>query len=272
MRKLLPHTALVILLNTVIFGQAPSLPAFDAASVKRSDPSPRNLSPNLCRGGPGTPDPGTLMCTNVALSYLVTLAYNLQFYELISPEWMIHGGKESGYDVAAKIPAGATKQQYRLMLQNLLAERFHLAVHRDPRNLPHYRLVSGKVVSRLKRSPEPPPAGPAFAMSIVNGHLHYEAHHRSLAQFADFLTTILSGPVTDDTGLAGDYEIALDFMPDDRWRGFAYLPRPSSAEAAEATPNLFVAVAEQLGLKLEATKGPLSVLVVDRADKIPVEN
>jgi uncharacterized protein (TIGR03435 family) len=109
-------------------------------------------------------------------------------------------------------------------------------------------------------------------MTIVNGHLHYEARHRSLAQLADFLTTILSGPVTDDTGLTGDYEITLDFVPDDRWRGYPYLPRPSGGEAAEATPNLFVAVAEQLGLKLEATKTPLQVLVVDRADKMPVEN
>lgn len=245
-------------------------PTFEVVSVKRSVPG--NNQPNGCRGGPGSSDPGMLTCTNSALAMLVSTAYNLQFYELISPEWLIHGGSEEGYDIVARIPPGATKEQYRLMLQKLLADRFHLAAHRGSRDLPKYALVLGKGKPRLTQPVEPPPPGPGVAQAIVNGHLRFSLHNKPLVSLADFLTTVLTGPVSDETGIAGNYDITLEFMPDDRWRGFPYLPRPNDAAGADAVPNLITAIQEQLGLKLETRKGPVSVLVVDHADKAPVEN
>jgi uncharacterized protein (TIGR03435 family) len=245
-------------------------PTFEAASVKRSDPTATELAPNTCQGGPGTSDPGLFTCTNAALNVLVIRAYGLQFYQLISPDWMNQGGSQSGYNIAAKLPEGTTPDRFRLMFQNLLSERFHLVVHREARDLPRYSLMLGKDKPKIKRSSEPAPPGPAFAQTIVIGHLRFSQHNRPLASFAGFLTTQLSTAVVDETGLSGDYDITIEFMPDSRWRGIGSLPPVNSA--TDDTPNLFVAIQNQLGLKLESRKGPVEVVVVDHADKTPVAN
>jgi uncharacterized protein (TIGR03435 family) len=79
----------------------------------------------------------------------------------------------------------------------------------------------------------------------------------------------LSAPVADESGLTGDYDFSVEFMPDERWRGF----QPATASAgSEPVPDLFLAIQNQLGLKLEAQKGPVEVVVVDHADKAPVAN
>jgi uncharacterized protein (TIGR03435 family) len=264
-------TACIVLVTAASFAQNPAdQPAFEAASVKRSDPKATGPIAINCNGGPGSSDPGLLTCTNVALAQLAAIAYKLQFYELVSPEWMIHGGSQNGYDVVAKIPPGATQDQYRLMFQRLLAERFHLVVHRESRDMAKYALVLGKGKPKLTPSAAPSPSEPPFAQTVVNGHLRFSLRNRPLALLAKILTTQLSGPVTDETGLSGDYDITLEFMPDDRSRGFS--PPAASAAAADAIPDLFIAIQDQLGLKIEARKGPVSVRVVDHADKAPVEN
>ncbi len=242
---------------------------FEAASVKRSDANNVGSAPNVCRGGPGTADPDLLICTNSALSMLVQRAYNVLFYELISPDWMLMGGSESGYDITAKIPAGTTAEQFRLMLQNLLAERFHLAVHRETRVMSRYTLKFSKAVNTLKRSSEPEPPGPRIVPNFVNGHFRYAQHNLPLKAFAGFLTTQLSAPVADESGLSGDYDFTIEFMPDERWRGFQGAAVPVESEPF---PDLFFAIQNQLGLKLEAQKGPVEVVVVDHADKVPVAN
>ena len=243
---------------------------FEVASVKRSDAARNNLPPNVCSGGPGSPDPVLLRCTNAPLGVFVSIAYDLQFYELIEPDWMKLGGAESGYDLSAKIAAGATKEQYRIMLRNLLAERFHLTAHRETRNVPRYAVALGKGPAKLQDPIAKPPGGRAYGMQFAEGHIRFDGYRLSLKQFAGFLTTMLSGPVTDETNLQGDYSFTLEFTPDDRWPG--YSPQWASTQKGEPAPNLFTAVQDQLGLKLESTKGPLEVLVMDHADKIPAEN
>jgi uncharacterized protein (TIGR03435 family) len=194
----------------------------------------------------------------------------LQFYELIEPDWMKLGGAESGYDLSAKIPAGATREQYHIMLRSLLAERFHLTVHRETRNVPRYAVVLGKGPARLQDPLAKPPDGRAFGVQMANGHIRLDGYRFSLKQFAGFLTTMLSGPVTDETNLPGNYSFTLEFTPDDRWPG--YSAGWASAQKGEPAADLFAAIRDQLGLKLESTKGPIEVLVVDHADKIPAEN
>jgi len=110
----------LIVISSACFAQSPAeQPAFEVASVKRSDPGVTGRTAIGCHGGPGSSDPGLLTCTNAALSMLVAVAYNLQFYELISPEWMNQGGSASGYDVAAKIPPGATKHSRKINFHRL---------------------------------------------------------------------------------------------------------------------------------------------------------
>jgi uncharacterized protein (TIGR03435 family) len=99
------------------------------------------------------------------------------------------GGAQNGYDVVARIPVPTSKDDYRLMLQKLLAERFRLAVNREVKQLPCHVLSLGKAAPKIKSSAAPPPPGPRLAMDIVNGHLHYAQHNMSLAAFANMLTT-----------------------------------------------------------------------------------
>ncbi len=163
-----------ILVSIFLPTRAADLPSFDAASVKRSDPNNRSSASNVCTGGPGTSDPTTLRCTNAGLSLYVLLAYDVKFYEVICPNWVMLGGPNNGYDITAKIPAGTTKEQYRQMLQHLLADRFHMVVHRESRELPVYTLLPGKGRSKLTSSTTPAPPGPRVADQLREQSLHLE--------------------------------------------------------------------------------------------------
>jgi len=211
-----------------------------------------------------------LHCANSALSLFILNAYDVKWYQLVAPDWVIHGGRESGYDVAAKIPPGTSKGDYRLMLQHLLADRFHLVVHRETRELPIYSLVSGTGKPNMVPSPSPPPPGPRCAMSMIKNHFHWVCHNNLLRDLAGNLETQFWSTVVDNTGLSGEYDFTLDFIPEVSWQdrvGWS----PSSA-IVDDTPNLDAAISEQLGLKLKRGKGPVQVLVVDSADRNPTEN
>jgi uncharacterized protein (TIGR03435 family) len=259
--------AALTLLIFLAFGN--DLPSFEAASVKHSDPNSRAGS-NVCTGGPGTPDPGMLHCTNSSLALFILQAYDLKWYKLISTDWVIHGGSLSGYDVSAKIPPGTSKADYRLMLQHLLADRFHLVVHHETRDLPVYSLVPGAGKAKLVPSSSPAPPGPRCAMSMVKNHFHLACHNTLLKDLAGNLETQFWSDVPDETGLTGEYDFTLDFMPAEEWQGRTGWS-PSSA-IADDTPTLDAAISEQLGLKLKRGKGPVQVLVVDKAEKNPTEN
>jgi uncharacterized protein (TIGR03435 family) len=261
-------TAVLSLLVSSVL--AAELPSFEAASVKHSDPAARSLGSNVCTGGPGTSDPGMLHCTNSSLSLFILLAYDVKWYKLVSPDWVIHGGSESGYDVTAKIPPGTSKADYRLMLQHLLADRFGLVVHREARELPVYSLVSAKGKPKIVPSSSPAPPGPRCAISFVENHFHWACHNTLMKDLAGNLETQFWSNVADETGLSGEYDFILDFIPPESWQ--AKVGWSPSSAITDETPALDTAISEQLGLKLERGKGPVEVLVVDKADKNPAEN
>jgi uncharacterized protein (TIGR03435 family) len=149
--RLIAATISTIYLCCGAYGQsAANLPSFVAASVKLAAP------PFVfrCWGGPGTPDPGQFTCTNAPLIVLLTTAYGLKSYQIEGPDWL----NSDRFDIVAKIPAETTKEQYKLMLQNLLAERFKLTLHHQTRELPMYALVVGKGGPKMKLSDEEPAA------------------------------------------------------------------------------------------------------------------
>jgi uncharacterized protein (TIGR03435 family) len=250
---------------------APSadLPSFEVASVKRSDPKAANSGPNVCKGGPGTLDPTTLRCTNAALSLFILQAYDVKFYEMVAPEWVTHAS-ESSYDVSAKIRPGTTKENYRLMLQRMLSERFHLRVHRETREMPAYVLSLGKKGPKLTPPSMAEPQAPHFTATFIGNHFHWAFHKAALADLAGSLVSQFWSPVLDETGLSGEYDFTLDFAPDENWQTRVGW-RPASSVPDE-TPVLATAISEQLGLKLASRRGPVKVLVVDSADRAPVEN
>ena len=144
--------SLALFTSSMVFGQSTaSLPSFEVASVKvaeqpKPDAQGRLFIMRGCRGGPGTTDPGTLTCNNTPLRQLLVTAYTLKNYQVEGPAWL----DTDGYDIVAKVLAGTTKEDFNLMLQSLLAERFKVAVHRETKSMQVYALSIGKGGPKVK--------------------------------------------------------------------------------------------------------------------------
>ncbi len=144
------------------------------------------------------------------------------------------------------------------MLQRLLDERFKLKLHHESREFPVYALVVDKRGSKVRLSATPGP----YRFSARGGHA--VGISVTMAQFANRLTKEVGRPVVDFTGLAGQFDLTLDWQPE--------VVQPGNPDAASDRPSIFSALPEQLGLKLEPQRVSLDVLVVDAGVKVPVEN
>ena len=207
------------------------------------------------RGGPGTSDPGQIRFVNSTLANVVTTAYNLKPYQLTAPDWM----NDARFDIVAKVPDGASGADLRTMLQNMLAQRFGMKVHFDKKDMQAYSLVIAK--GGLKMKPAAEGAGvPTASASMRMGSksMHFMVPHATMASICASLSRQLSEPVIDQTGLTGAYNFDLEFA------------REGAVDAT--APNLFTALQEQLGLKLESKKQPVDIVIVDHAEKTPTEN
>jgi uncharacterized protein (TIGR03435 family) len=148
------------------------------------------------------------------------------------------------------------------MLQSLLGERFKIELHREQRRIPHYALVVAKNGPKL-RAVQADPAG--ARQSYGKGRIfHSQIRMDTLAML---LSRQLREPVLDMTGMEGTYDVRLEWAPD----GLRAAETPEAEERA-AGPSIFTGLQEQLGLKLEARKDPLDILVVDRAERVPLAN
>jgi len=244
---------LILALLSLVAGRAQS-PAFDVASVKPSPPSETHyININL-----GTLQHGVLTLTNTTLSECVQYAYGLVSEEQIDgPDWI--RDRHFRVDIVAKTSPGTPRGQVLSMTQALLVERFHMELHREPKPVRHLELTIGRKGSKLPASPEGAEIHPG---TYDRGRLFYE--HQSMHNFTVLLSRQLKQPVLDLTGLTGFYDIHLEWAPDD--------PAPAETGNVAPLPDIFQAVEEQLGLHLESTKAPIEVIVIDRADKVPVAN
>jgi uncharacterized protein (TIGR03435 family) len=199
----------------------------------------------------------------------------------------------SGGFQQAKVPRGATVEQFRLMLQNLLGERFKLHIHKEKKELPVYALVVMKGGPKMKESPKLDPADEAKVLGPVSmgrdgrlimmsgpKGLHMQSPRATMERFEELLSNLLGLPVIDQSGLTAEYEISLDFSPEglDGMIGAKMMkgPPPGGNEGpgggtGEGVASIFTAV-QALGLKLESRKGPVDLIVVDSAQKMPSEN
>jgi uncharacterized protein (TIGR03435 family) len=262
----------------------PSGPAeFEAASVKVS---PSQTPRGRMRGGPGTEDPGQITFTNVTLFNVILRAYDVKAFQLSAPDWL----SSQKYDIVARVPRGASKEQANRMLQTLLAERFHLVLHHETKDLQGFELVVGRSGSKLKPSADsglpdlPPPSTPP--KTDVNGYpelngpglllmeglrgqavvVFLTARAQPLSALVELLSREFRMPILDKTGLAGKFDFKLEFAP----QAPNALPPETSDDSA--APNLTTAVQQQLGLRLSSSKVATDVLIADRADKVPTAN
>jgi uncharacterized protein (TIGR03435 family) len=229
-------------------------PVFDVASVK---PSPPSLSDSL-NINLGALNHGVVTLTNTTLSECIQYAYGLVSEDQINgPDWI--RDRKLRVDITAKTAPDTPRDQALLMMQALLAQRFHMELHREPKPVRHLELTVGRNGPKLAVSQAGAPLRP-FAYG--SGRLFYD--RRDMHSFALLLSRQLKQPVLDLTGLKGFYDIHLEWAAGD--------PSPAQTAAPDPLPDIFGAVEQQLGLHLESTKTPIDVLVIDRADKVPVAN
>lgn len=230
-------------------------PAFEVVSVKPTQGSPVN-------SGFRRASPGGLNATNITVRMLIEYAYDVRDDQISGgPAWL----DSERFEVVGKPPenpeGGNGGQMVRLRTQTLLADRFHLVLHRDTKELPVLVLTVAKNGPKgLKASSG---GSPDY---VTNGH-HLDCQRVSMAVFSTFLARQTGRSVTDKTGIAGDFDFTLDWTPDE---GVAGAPVDGGAPAQQFPP-FFLALQEQLGLRLDQQKGPVEVLVVERAER-PSEN
>lgn len=249
---------LCLLLSLVTISSAHGTqPSFEVASVR----------PSQNEVGPDYNNQITVSATefnghNVTLKRLIADAWQCQLKQVVGPAWL----DRNEYDVAARIPAGASREQIPLMLRSLLSERFHLKEHSETRQMRVYELKVGAGGPKIK----PVEAGGAPAVAAGPG-FHF---HGDMRQFADLLAVQFSIPamqdptapvraggeqipVLDKTGLHGIYDFSVPMRPELGTDAFTSWKR---------------ALADQLGLNIESRKGDVPVVVVDDIAKRPTSN
>ncbi len=223
---------------------------------------------------------------NVTLKIMLRFAYNLTTEDQISglPGW----AEGAHYDVEAKIDADAVAalkalpkeesgKQRRLLMQAMLADRFHLQLHHETKDLPIYTLVQAKGGTKLTPSqaapydpsaPRPAPGGKMGAGSMMVSNTELTAVGVPLTNLADFLAQVVHRQVKDQSGLTGVYDMKLTWARDEMGAGSH---DGADNAAASSAPSLFTALQEQLGLRLESTRGPVDTIVIDHVEQ-PTEN
>jgi uncharacterized protein (TIGR03435 family) len=245
-------------------------PAFEVASLKPSTSVNRGYSLTLYPGG-------RVRGVNISLQQLIQIAYDLKLKNQVTGafSWL----DSQRYNLEASAGSAVGEPQVRLMIQALLEERFKLKFHREIRELPVYSLVLAKNgVKRgtsLRAAPSgdcgamttpqavPPPAGPGAPDSPCGGiSLNFgklTGHRTNMGELATNLSTVLGSPVLDKTGIEGSFDLTLTWTPDQL--------APGQPPPDVSAPSIYTALQEQLGLKVEAGKGPVEIIVVDSAEK-----
>jgi uncharacterized protein (TIGR03435 family) len=274
-------------------------------------------------GGPGTNDPTRIVFQSATLKSLLVYAYGVKSYQISGPAFL----DSERYDIEGRIAPDTSKDQVAVMVQNLLATRFNLKLHRASKELPQYTMVLAKAGAKLKVSaPVDPeqqaqddgrPAGPA--PNMPRGGLTFDSDgfpvfpgggmpggpgrgrgglgmmmapgnrarimgtQATSADLAARLTELLSRPVTDASGLTAKYDIQLTFSTEGLNIAMGGPGGPGMPGGGPGGPeglqpqgdppaDLFSAIQSQLGLRLAPKKGSVDLLIVDSADKVPVEN
>ena len=279
-----------ILLASASFAQQ-----FEVASIRPSAPI-----------GPGGKvdvgvhiDGAQVRLVSFSLRDFLATAYRTRMTMVSGPDWTA----SERFDISATLPAGSTPAQLPEMLQALLADRFHLKLHKEKKEFPVYVLLPGKGPLKLKESPPDPdvdkdePKGTTnvaatgseagVSVNLGRGSSYsfvpnrFEVRKLTMAVFTTQLERYVDRPIVDMTGLTGQYDFALDFTPED-YRAMLMRVAISAGvslppEAMRMLDNVSIGGAlsdalQQVGLKVEARKAPLDVLVIDDALKTPTAN
>jgi uncharacterized protein (TIGR03435 family) len=260
-----------------------------------------------CFGGPGSSDPIRFTCANASVSLMVIQAYDLRADQIRPPA----SDDVTQFNVEAQVPSGATAEQVKAMLRNLLSERFKLAFHHASAEVKGYALIVAKSGLKMKESaPDPPstnaksdgpraapgpvkdadgflylPVSGGLTVSRANGLTRWVGRNVPVdagagdVRLTGLLHSLTDQPVIDSTGLRGKYDFVLTFSSDSAVgeREPARVPASPSDDGGiplpvAAGPTVFQALEEQLGLKMESRRVVIDIFVIDHREKAPVEN
>ncbi|MBZ5636164.1 MAG: TIGR03435 family protein [Acidobacteriia bacterium] len=237
-------------------------PAFEVATIRPSDPARPGQIITL-RGA-------EVITTNVTVHDLINLAYWLHPKQLTGgPAWT----ESDKFDLAGKPDAlgQPNVDQMKMMIQKLLADRFQLKFHFEKRDLSVYAIGIAKTGAKIIKSQDDPKGIPGWSFGRTASGTRITFRNAPLSQIAAVLQNSLDKPVVDQSGLSERYDFTLTFTPDPAQAALIGGPPPPAADNPDAAPDLFTAFQQQLGLKLESTKAPVDVMVIDKVEK-PSEN
>ncbi len=260
--------ASLIALSALAAQNATDQPKFEVASVKRTD---------RCFAGNASIDPGSVTLKGVPLRVVLMEAFKVKMEQIEGPSWL----DTDCFEISAKIPEGVNRDQLPAMLEALLTERFQLVAHKEDRPRSGYALVVDKGGPKYK---EDDPNAHFMGRDARPGLTLYGAFGvgrlkgvMTMATLASNLSSQGYGPVQDETGLTGKYDIDLTWTPDK-----AFAPGAVDATASASTPpgaeipapeaDLLTALRGSLGLKLERRNVRVQFVAIDHIERIPTEN
>lgn len=269
-------TVILALAAYGLYAQSEEKAAFEVASIK---PDTANPDMYTVRQLPG----GNLHAINAPVMVLIASAYKVQLYQVVGgPPWI----EREGFDIDAKAGQPMDDKHVRLALQTLLTDRFKLAMHRETRDLPVLALTATKGGIKVQTPKEggciapdatgpprfdgKPPCGTIRTVFAGEGAMLMEGSKVPVAVLVQTLAGLIGRPVIDRSGFTGELEVSVKFQPDESTNGAlhpggtrGFGPPPSESNV----PRIFAAVQEQLGLKLETSKGPVEVFVIDHVER-----
>jgi uncharacterized protein (TIGR03435 family) len=246
MPRTLRVTALALMAAANSFAQsAGAAPKFKVASIKPNTSTGQSSSINI--------DHVEIFVRNSTLHSIVQYAFSTRSFGVAAPDWL----STTRFDVTARFAAGTSRAECKAMMQELLIERFKLETHRETKRLQGYAITLAKSEPKIR------PVEDTGGRNADTGGDRFKMEQVSMAQFAGQLTGRLGQPVEDATRLKGVFTFNLTYTPE---RGL------DENSAQDSGPSIFTAVQEQLGLKLEARKIPVEILVVDHCERVPTEN
>ena len=267
-RPLFPIAISIILATPIAIAQSAAiqphtapLPEFAVAAIKLNKTA--STVDGIASSYMSTPS--GLNVTNMTLQALIRQAYGIEDNQIAgAPPWLT----SDRYDIEAKVDASDTsalktlnREQRNQMVQPLIEDRFKLKFHYETRELPIYTLIVTKTGSKMKEiQPTISPEGVKHPGTAGWGDDEIKSSGIAIDQLAHILTQQLKRTVVNKTGLTGNYDFTLKWTPED-----------SHSRTDTSGPSIFTAIQEQLGLKLEAGKGPIQVLVIDHIER-PSEN
>lgn len=243
---------------------ATAKPEFAVATIKPSNPDTQGKGYGF-RGR-------EVITVNTSVNWLITLAYSLHAHQVLGgPGWL----DSVNYDVTGRpdTPGQPNRDQLKLMMQKLLADRFQLKFHMEKKEMKAYTITVLKTGAKIAVSQADPNSQPGVGFGRApGGAMTFNVRNAILDSVANAMQgNLLDQPVINRTGLTGKYDFTLRFTPDASQLAAAGAQPSAGASDPDAPPDIFAAFQQQLGLKLESTRTTVDVMVIDKIEK-PSEN